>query len=329
MRIARVRPHERVEFLAIVNAEIRPGRANTNAWEDFPLILGAANLDWQLIAKDSDGRIAGGIACLIRDFQTSCGVVSVAGIGSVVTRPEFRGQGLSRSLQVEMLELLRRQKIPLGVLWTDKPEIYAGRGFVPAGWEVHVQLPRAGFLGALPGSHSLREFRSQDSPAVAALYELHPLRTLRKEADASLLYNMPGTNGVVAVDEQDLVRAAVFCGKGADFPGYVTEWNGPLELVMGLLQHVRGEGWAQNVLVCAGGEALLEPMGQLGATWFAQASGLWKVICPEELMDCCQEYRGVPPQDITDPRGWLGDVDEAGNPRPGILDLAVWGFDSV
>jgi hypothetical protein len=175
----------------------------------------------------------------------------------------------------------------------------------------------------------LREFRPEDSAAVAALYALHPFRTLRKKADASLLYNMPGTRGLVAVDEREQVGAAVFCGKGADFPGYVTEWNGPLDLVTGLLQHIQAEDWAQNVLVCAGGEAILGPLAQQGATWFAQASGLWKVICPEELVNCCRDCREAPPHDISDPVGWLGDVDSSGKPRPGLIDLAVWGFDSV
>ena len=329
MRIASLRPDDQAEFLAIVNAEIRPDRANTHAWEDFPLILGEDNLQWQLVAHADDGRLAGGIACLIREFQTSWGVIPVAGIGSVVTRPEFRGRGLSRSLQAELIRLLAGKNIPLGVLWSDRPEIYAGRGFLPAGWEIHVQLPAVAWAAELPAFLQGREFQAADTEAVAELYQLHPYHTRRLPSDSFKLYNMPGTKGLVAVDTAGQVRAALFCGKGADFPDYVAEWSGPVDLVLCLLQRVLAEGLAHHLLVCAGGEAILEPLGRLGATWFTQASGLWKVICPDELAARCRELAGELPENVEDPVSWLGDVDPAGRPRPGLIDMAVWGFDSV
>ena len=138
MQIASITPDRHAEFLALVDAEIRPDRAKTHAWDDFPLILSPDNAVWTLVATAADGALTGGLACLIREMATSCGNVPVAGIGSVVTRPENRGQGLSTALQNALLERLRRKNIPLAVLWTDQPEIYAGRGFVQAGWELHI-----------------------------------------------------------------------------------------------------------------------------------------------------------------------------------------------
>ena len=59
--------------------------------------------------------------------------------------------------------------------------------------------------------------------------------------------------GLVAVGEDESVLAAVFCGKGADFPNYVAEWSGPIGLVVALLGEARRRQWAQHVLVPPGG----------------------------------------------------------------------------
>ena len=211
MHIASITPDRHAEFLALVDAEIRPDRAKTHAWDDFPLILSPDNAAWTLVATAEDGALTGGLACLIREMATSCGNIPVAGIGSVVTRPENRGQGLSTALQNALLELLRRKNIPLAVLWTDQPEIYAGRGFAAAGWEMHLDLGDAQLGEAFPPGFGVREFQRADTVAVQRLYDCHLLRTLRHAGDAERLYTMPGTRGLVASGQDDTVVAAVFC----------------------------------------------------------------------------------------------------------------------
>ena len=89
-------------------------------------------------------------------------------IGSVVTRPEFRGQGLSTALQNALLTRLKGKNVPLAVLWTDQPEIYAGRGFAPAGWELHIDLAEAELTAEVPTGFALREFQPDDTQAVQA-----------------------------------------------------------------------------------------------------------------------------------------------------------------
>ena len=179
MHIATITPERHAEFLDLVDAEIRPDRAKTHAWDDFPLILSPANAAWTLAATAPDGRLAGGIACLIREYSTTSGKVPVAGVGSVVTHPEYRGRGVSTALQNALLTRLRGKNVPLAVLWTDRPEIYAGRGFAPAGWERHVDLAEADLPTELPAGFVARPFAPGDADAVAALYDRHSLRTIR------------------------------------------------------------------------------------------------------------------------------------------------------
>ncbi len=328
MQIAIATPADHAGFRELVNAEIRPDRAKTNAWDDFPLVLDPANAPWTLVARAPDGSVAAGIAALIRDHTTSLGTVGVAGVGSVVTRPEFRGRGLSSALQDALLTALRRQDVPLAVLWTDQPEIYAGRGFTAAGWEHHVDLRPVRWPGDTPAP-SIRPYAPSDAGAVAALFARHRWRTVRHPGDDARLYGMPGTAGLVARDAGGGVAAAVFCGKGADFPGYVTEWDGPLDLVLPLLAAARARGLAEAVLVPAGAEALLERLVPLGATCAAQASGQWCVVRPDLLAAAARAAGVDAPADPADPAAWLGGVAADGAVRTGPLAAAVWGFDSV
>jgi len=324
MHISNPGPGEHAGFRKLVNAEIRPSGSRTSAWDDFPLILDPENSAWTLVAVADDGAVVAGMAALIRDFTTNCGRISVAGLGSVVTHPDYRGQGLSRSLQDEMMARLQRHNVPLAVLWTDQPEIYAGRGFATAGWEYHVVIRELD----LPGSMGLRPYEASDAAAVAALYRTHAWRTVRQDGDDARLYAMPGTRGLVATDGEGQVTAACFCGKGADFPDYVTEWSGPVEAMLPLLGAVRDRGWAHTVLVPPGGELMVDALASRGAAWFASASGQWCVLDAVRLADAARTA-GIDPPSGADAVDWLGRVDGDGLPRPGALHVAVWGFDSV
>jgi GNAT superfamily N-acetyltransferase len=316
------------QFRELADREMAaPGRP-TRIWEDFPLILAQDNLVWVLGIVLED-QVVAGLACLVRQFRTSCGTVPVAGIGHVVTRPEHRGKGCSRLLQEAMLDRLRGVNVPLAVLWTDQPDIFRGRGFVPAGWEFHADLANLSATAPCPTGFSVRAFRPEDSELMAGLYDRHPYRTLRHPGDSRRLYTIPGTRGLVATGEDDTVVAGVFCGKGSDFPDFAAEWAGPHGLLIPLLDEVRKRGWARHVLLPAGCEKLAEALAQRGAAVTALHSGYWSVLQPEQLSRYLQGAGVGSPGDITDPVSLLGTVDSEGVVMPGPLTVAVWGFDSV
>jgi GNAT superfamily N-acetyltransferase len=328
MEIAGLTASQHADYLALVNAEIRPPGSATHPWEDFPLALDLANVGWMLGATDADGRLAGGLAILVRPFATSCGDIEVGAVGSVVTRPDCRGRGLSARLQSAAVASLRRQNVPLAALWTDRPEIYAGRGFIPAGWEWHAGLEAATLADVAPTGVTLRNWRREDSRACERLYEGHRWRTVRQPGDAARLYGMPGTRGLVA-EAGGEVRAAIFCGKGADFPEYVAEWSGDPDLVLALLGLARARGLAGAVLIPAGGEALAERLAAAGAPPLAMTSGCWAVVRPDLLAARLTASGIAPPPAAADARGWIGTVAGDGSVTPGPLTLAVWGFDSA
>ncbi len=329
MSIVTVTAADRAEFLKLVDAEIRPDRAKTNAWDDFPVILGPSNSQWQLLFKAEDGTIAGCIACLIRDHQTSCGIIPVAGVGSVVTHPDFRNQGISSALQNEILARLKRKNIPLGVLWTDQPEIYAGRGFVSAGWEIHASIQEISISASLEPGNRIISYSPENVNEVQALFDCHALRTIREPEDSSAYYSMPGTRGYLVVDSGNQIKAAAFCGKGGDFPDYVTEFSGDPQVLPFLFQYFRDHKLAGQVLIPPGSEELVNTLVDLGCSWVATASGQWVILDPASLVDIVKKAGGEVPNDLQDPIAWLGSIDAEGQPLIGPLNTAVWGFDSV
>jgi GNAT superfamily N-acetyltransferase len=327
MEIVNLKPDQFREYLDLVDAEISPPGTATHAWEDFPLLLDQGNRD-MIFGILQEDRVASGVSCLVRQFQTSCGVVPVAGIGGVVTRPEFRGQGLSKVLQSDLIGRLAAANVPLAVLWTDRPEYYKGRGFAPAGWEFHVDMVGLNHVG-FPAGFTCRDFLDEEVRDAAALYDRHPYRTIRHPGDADRLYTMPGTKGLVATGDNGQIAATVFCGKGADFGNYVLEWGGPVGLVIPLLAEVRRRNWARHLLVPAGGELLAGNLSGLGAMAIARETGHWLVVQPEQLSRYLQGAGVGAPGNFTDPRAILGTVGPDGVVVPGALTAAVWGFDSV
>ncbi len=312
------------DFVAFLNAGMRPEITATRAEDDFPVILSPDNLEGLWCMKDDSGWIAG-LAVLTRSFTSVLGPVRVAGIGSVVTRPDKRGQGLSKQLQTRVLGELAGQDVPLAVLWTDQPAIYSGRGFHEAGWEYHVDLSGARLAGLVPPGAEVRPFLPSDVTAVSMIYDAHPLRTLRHSGDNTKLYTMPGTRGLVLAMGHDILAYA-FCGKGDDFPDYVAEWGGKAEPALAVMAAAQEQGLASRVLVPAGREDLLKVASRRGAGHGLISSGLWSVIRPD-LMPIPE---GVKPSGRPeDPATWLGRVDDEGRIKPGCFQLGVWGFDSV
>ena len=323
MTIRTVRPGEQSRLLALVESGLRRPGSPTGPADDFPLALGEANRDWQLVVEENDEFLAA-LVCLVRPCVTSAGELPVAAIGSVVTAASSQGGGLSRRLQQDILARLGERGVPLAVLWSDRPELYSARGFAPAGVEFHVDLDGWRGPDAPPGA-VVRPYAPRDTAAVAVLHARHPYRTRRAPGDDALLYGMPGTRGwVLEPFAGAAVTAYAFCGKGQDFPGWILEWGGTVSAVAILVAHLRAQAGARWLLAPQGAEELAAGLAAAGARVVARASGLWCVTNAPRLAVLAG---GAAPDTVA--AAWLGGVDESGQPRPGPLRLAVWGFDSV
>ena len=61
----------------------------------------------------------------------------------------------------------------------------------------------------------------------------------------------------------------------------------------------------------------------------ARTAGFWVVLQPEQLALYLQKSGKRVPRNPDDPTEILGTVDRDGVVVPGVLNVAVWGFDSV
>lgn len=330
MAIRPIEPSEHRAFVNFLQAGMRPDGGPTRVDDDFPVVLAPANHrhlygDWQ------DGALVAGLAVLVRGLQTSAGILPVAGLGSVVTRPDRRGEGLSGRLQTAVLAELTRQGVPLAVLWTDRPALYASRGFRPAGWEWHADLSSADLTGCRVPGAVCRPYAPNDLAAVIGLYERHPWRTCREAGDHAALYGMPGTRGLVLCDAAGVVLAYAFAGKGEDFPDYVAEWGGAPPAAAAVLAAMDARGWARHVLLPQGTPDLAALLADRGAGVGPVASGVWAVLAPDVLRRAVTAAGAAAPGGAgeRDAAAWLGMVTDDGDVVPGPLRAAIWGLDSV
>ncbi|MFH1844487.1 MAG: GNAT family N-acetyltransferase [bacterium] len=328
--IRNIRPDEHPVVLDLVTAEIRPPGSETGPADDFPIALGRDNLEG-IFGVIAEGNVVACLATLVRPFLTSVGRLEVAGIGSVVTHPDHRGNGHSRRLQEAVLDHLCQRGVPLAVLWSDHPEYYAGRGFVEAGVEYHLDLATwRPTERALSAGFVVRRYQTSDVTAISDLHAACSYRTVRRDGEAKQLYDMPGTEGWVLVDAEQTLQAYLFCGKGADFPRYGLEWGGDPATLTRLLAQVHGSGVERWLLAPQGAKPLRDLLQQQSAGCRAFPSGLWKVLNVDLLRaGAAAANTDMPPDGAEGVHAWLGRVDPDGSVHEGQCKLAVWGFDSV
>ncbi len=152
LRRAQARDYEAV--LALVDAAFGVA-PKASLRQTFPTALGRSNLSG-LFVGEHEGQLVCAGAALVRDWVTSAGVLRTACLGCFATAPAHRGRGHSSRLQEWMLQQMKDDGADWAVLFTDRPWIYRGRGFAPAGHE------RLGWLEpavwpALPAGAHLRQ----------------------------------------------------------------------------------------------------------------------------------------------------------------------------
>lgn len=177
--------------------------------------------------------IAGGLC--VREIDTEAG--RIASLGLVCVAPSFRGQGLSTVLLQRAVTEARARGLAALRLWTGKPGVYQGHGFVIAddavyGWIEKPQVRRTG-------------------PAVATTHEDWPgagenvvglppfaLGGRRWQSDGAALIALEDRDGTI-----------------------VAEWSGKAEAVAQLMEQVLPERARLNALAQDGLPDVLRQRG--------------------------------------------------------------------
>ena len=130
-----------------------------------------------------DGKI---VSCVgIFPMTFACGGVRlrVGGIGGVSTNPEYRSRGLMTTLMNEAMEIMRRRRDDVSILWGDRLR-YARFGYENAGRRHTFNIDRRHVLPRIPAGTEIRplSFTSGDLSRIGRLYRQSELRVERSPA---------------------------------------------------------------------------------------------------------------------------------------------------
>lgn len=125
------------------------------------------------------GQIVSHVGLYPIEFALGPRRVMAGGIGGVLTQPRFRGQGLMAALLGHSTGLMKRQGVPLSILWGDRFR-YSRFGWEPAGAKLDLGFsqPSLAYWDHDPLSVTKAD-AAACLPAVRRLHSTQPARALR------------------------------------------------------------------------------------------------------------------------------------------------------
>lgn len=180
--------------------------------------------------------------------KTPYAIFKLGAIGSVVTDPSHRQQGLSTLNMQNCLAKATAQDCDLVILWTDKTEFYQKFGFELAGSEntyvfTEAQPQRTQGIRFVKGTQI-------DPQAILKLYSQHSVGSLRSIDDIQQYLKIPNANVYTAWSSTNQLLAYAVDGKGADLQTFIHEWGGQVDALIDLVGHmVKSEGKSYHLMV--------------------------------------------------------------------------------
>lgn len=170
--------------------------------------------------------------------KTPYAVFNIGMIGSVMTDPRYRQQGLSASLIEGCIEQAKLLKCDFLMLWTDLFDFYRKFGFELAGTEVSLIINNQ-FKPVAPRT-DLKIICGQqiDPQAILRLYNLHSVTSVRTAEDIKKYLHIPNSRVYTAWNQKNQIEAYAIEGKGIDLQGYVHEWGGNTSALLELFQYI-------------------------------------------------------------------------------------------
>jgi len=186
------------EAVALSTEVFDPG--GTSMGLQFPLLFSADNIGELRVFSES-GRLVSLVGCLHQTILVEGHPLPVGSIGSVCTRPEYRGRGLAGKLVSDVFRRLEATEVPLALISGDRG-LYKQLGCVEAGCFERFESTREDWARLLrnrkgekasPGDALFRFFEECDLPLLHELYRREPVRFFRSlEQFDRLIWRHPG-----------------------------------------------------------------------------------------------------------------------------------------
>lgn len=135
---------------------------------DFHHHPGSRPEHWRILR--CKGKIAAHVGVYVKEVRIGCARLLAGGLGFVACLPEFRRRGLAARCTVEALEVMRRDGIPLALLF-GRDRYYDRFGFVGCFPKYTLKLKVAEReVAALDNPFAVRPGAAKDFPELADLY---------------------------------------------------------------------------------------------------------------------------------------------------------------
>lgn len=201
--------------------------------DEYPLVF-AAGAPGRVVSIEGDEGVLSTCAILQRDCVLPLGSFKAGLIGSVVTDPGHRGEGLAAEVLATAERELTVAGCVLGILWADDAAFYTEKGYVPIGMELDY-LVTPDLIPLLPDPLNVRPAAAADHAAIHALYCEHAERLERTVDETSALLAGPKIEAFVQTRDGNVIAYSCV-GRGEDLQSVVHEWGGETEAVLACLR---------------------------------------------------------------------------------------------
>lgn len=325
---------ERKNLIGFLDSELR-NQYDFSVAEEYPSLFRSHPGGTSLYLKKS-GQIASHVGYVVRTFRHSFFEFKVGLIGSVVTHPSCRKEGLAKKLLQQALQKLKEEQCVLAVLWSDQPDFYEPLGFVRAGQEKDFRFEDL-TQTCSPKAVSYRVTSETELQQVWQMYLKKNGALDRSFDEMKALVKIPKTE-LYVTRENEKVSSYLVIHKGADFTNYIHEWGGELSQVKENLISCKNQFYPDSALtLIAPFETDESVFRALASQYWVGSLGLIKVLDRNKLSEIHQtflrkqtgEEGNLRLDSLTDEELilWIFGKDGAGKGMR--LPFFLWGFDSI
>lgn len=205
--------------------------------KEYPTALSSANLhNVSIITDASDNKILS--HALLKPFicKTPYAIFKIGAIGSVVTDPQARNQGLSSKNLIHCLHKAREQDCDFVMLWSDQYDFYRKFGFELAGFEHSFIISKPQPI--VNKDSQFVKGTQIDPSAILKLYNQHTVNSVRTPEEIRQYLNIPNSHVYTMWNRQNQLMAYAVEGKGVDLQNYIHEWGGSTPDIIDLLSYM-------------------------------------------------------------------------------------------
>lgn len=205
--------------------------------KEYPTALNPSNVHNMSIITDTvDNKILA--HAVLKPFicKTPSAIFKIGAIGSVVTDPDARNQGLSKKNLLNCLDKAQAQDCDFVMLWSDQYEFYRKFGFELAGFEHSFIISKP--LPMVNKDYKFLKGPRIDPSAILKLYNQHTVNSVRTVEDIQQYMNIPNSNIYTMWNPQNQLVAYAVEGKGVDLQNYIHEWGGSTPDILDLISYM-------------------------------------------------------------------------------------------